>query len=191
MTRTDLEHLIRAIGNMIEVDSITIFGSQSILAQHPDLDNIVKSKNIMMSPKKHDIDMLQRSMEADVYVKDNELADRIEFHMGELSTFHNTHGYYIDTVDKTTSKLPKDWEKRLIEISNKNTNFISGWCLEKHDLVLSKLYANREKDIEFFNSMISLSLLQKKSLLKRLDSMEITEEDKKRIKNLIERAFTK
>jgi len=191
MTRINLEHLIRAIGDMIKVDEITIFGSQSILAQHPDLDNIVKSKNITMSPKKHDIEMLQRSMEADVYVKNPDLANDIEFHMGEQSIFHTTHGYYIDTVDTTTSKLPKDWEKRLIKISNENTNHVSGWCLEKHDLILSKLKAGREKDLEFFYSMMSLSLLQKKSLLKRLHTMEITEADKSRISNLIKKAFSK
>ncbi len=114
MTRVDLEHLIRAIGDMIDVREFIIFGSQSILGQHPDLDNIVKSKNIMVSPKKQDIDIMQISMEADVYIKDKEQANTVEFHMGELSPFHNTYGYYIDTIDETTSKLPKQWEERLI-----------------------------------------------------------------------------
>ncbi len=191
MTRENLEHIIRAIGDMINVQDITIFGSQSILAQHPNLENIINSKKVHLSPKKHDIDMLKRSMEADVFVKDNNQANIVESNMGDMSTFHNTHGYFIDTVDETTSKLPRDWQNRLIQISNKNTNNINGWCLEKHDLILSKLYANREKDLKFFNAMISLSLLKKKTLIRGLNTMQIKESEKTRIKQTILKAFDK
>ena len=155
MTRHELEHLIRAAGDIAEIKEMTIFGSQSILGQHPDLDNIVKSKNIAASPKRFDINTLIRSMEADIFIENEELADRVEGSIGELSPFHSTHGYYFDAVDETTSKLPSGWEQRRHKISNENTGGVTAWCIDKHDLILSKLYANREKDIEFFKAMIS------------------------------------
>ena len=191
MTRIELEHLIRASGDIAGVKEMTIFGSQSILGQHPDLENIVKSKNIIASPKRPDIKTLARSMEADIYIQNEELADRVEGSIGELSPFHNEHGYYFDALDETTSKLPNGWEDRCHKICNKNTNYVTGWCIDKHDLVLSKLNANREKDIEFFKAMMSLSLLRKKTLLKGLNTMPINEVNKNRIKNIILKEFKK
>ena len=191
MTRYELEHLIRAAGDIAEIKEMTIFGSQSILGQHPDLDNIVKSKNITASPKRFDINTLIRSIEADIFIENEELADRVEGSIGELSSFHSTHGYYFDAVDETTSKLPIGWEQRRHKISNDNTGGVTAWCIDKHDLILSKLYANREKDIEFFKAMKSLSLLKKKTLLQGLNNMSIGETDKDRIKNIILKEFKK
>ncbi len=79
-----------------------------------------------------------------------EKAETVEAVIGELSSFHDTFGYHAQGVDHTTSKLPEGWETRLTEICNRNTNGISGLCLEIHDLIISKLYAGREKDTEFF-----------------------------------------
>ena len=59
--------------------------------------------------------------------------------------FLDTYCYYAQGVDHTTSKLPEGWEDRLTEICNRNTNGISGLCLEIHDLIISKLYAGRKK----------------------------------------------
>ena len=191
MTRNELEHLIRAAGDIAGIKVMTIFGSQSILGQHPDLGNIIKSKNITSSPKQPDINTLMRSMEADIYIENEDLADKVEGSIGELSPFHNEYGYYFDAVDETTSKLPYGWENRCHKICNKNTNYVTAWCIDKHDLVLSKLYANREKDIEFFKSMMSLSLLKKKTLLRGLNTMSINEVHKNRIKNIILKEFEK
>jgi len=130
-------------------------------------------------------------MEADIFIENEELADRVEGSIGELSPFHSTHGYYFDAVDETTSKLPSGWEERRHKIFNDNTGGVTAWCIDKHDLILSKLYANREKDIEFFKAMMSLSLLTKKTLLKGLNTMPIGETDKDRIKNIILKEFKK
>jgi len=76
-----------------------------------------------------------------------EKAELIEAAIGELSSFHDTYGYYAQGVDHTTSKLPEGWKDRLTEICNRNTNGISGLCLEIHDLIISKLYAWRKKGL--------------------------------------------
>ena len=36
MRRTDLEHIIRAAGDIADDDEVVIIGSQAILAQYPD-----------------------------------------------------------------------------------------------------------------------------------------------------------
>ena len=72
--------------------------------------------------------------------------EMVEGTIGELSSFHHTFGYYAQGVDLNTSKLPDGWESRLVEICNENTNDVSGLCLEIHDLIVSKLYAGRQKD---------------------------------------------
>ena len=56
-------------------------------------------------------------------------------------------------VDETTAVLPHGWRDRLILVSNENTHFIKGWCLEVHDLAISKYVAGREKDIDFCRAL--------------------------------------
>jgi hypothetical protein len=191
MRRVDLEHIIRAAGEIAGVKEIIILGSQSILGQFPSLgeegfnsDNNVKIgfSSIEFNPCK--------SAEADVMVPENEeLADEIEGAIGEFSLFHETHGCYAQAVDSTTSKLPKRWKERLVAISNDNTNGIVGLCLEIHDLIVSKLFASREKDIEFFKSIIALNLIKKETLMERLKEASLEKSDFDRIFRLIKRYF--
>jgi len=117
-------------------------------------------------------------------------AEVIEAAIGELSSFHDTFGYYAQGVDHTTSKLPEGWENRLMEICNSNTRGISGLCLEIHDLVISKLYAAREKDIEFFDAAVFLRLISKNILSERLNETQMPEEKREFIKIHIERGFS-
>jgi hypothetical protein len=48
-------------------------------------------------------------------------------------------------VAEETAVLPAGWRGRLVLISNENTRSSRGWCLEVHDLAISKLVAGREK----------------------------------------------
>ena len=63
--------------------------------------------------------------------------------------FHQTFGYYAHGVDETTATLPAGWSDRLVPLANDNTGGATGWCLEVHDLSVSKLVAGREKDLDF------------------------------------------
>lgn len=131
MTRSELEHLIRAAGAIAEDSEIIVIGSQSILGQFPD------------APR-----ALLRSAEADVYPRNHpERADLIDGSIGEGSNFHETFGYYAQGVGEETATLPKGWKARLVRISNANTAGTSGLCLEVHDLAISKYAAGREKDL--------------------------------------------
>lgn len=191
MLRRQLEHIIRAAGDVGNIKSLFIMGSQAILGEHPELDSSVMTSNVKVNYKLKE--QYQRvilvSQEADILVPENyRVAEAIEGSIGEDSYFHHEHGYYAQAIDETTCKLPEGWRSRVIDVCNGNTNGIIGHCLETHDLVISKLVANRPKDIEYFQAVCQLNLVKKDELLNRLDmTPEISENEKERIAHVIHR----
>ena len=151
MTRDQLEHVVRAAANIADDKELIIIGSQAILGQFPD------------SPPS-----LLVSNEADLYPKNKpELADLIDGTIGELSPFHETFGYYAHGVAEVTATVPEGWKDRLVPLYSENTQGATGWCLEVHDLLISKLVAGREKDLEFareaaIHGMVAESILQER-----------------------------
>jgi hypothetical protein len=118
MNRTQLEHIIRAAAQISGDIEIVVVGSQAIHAQPVRLPPIAF-----------------QSAEADVYPRNHpERADDIDAAIGELSPFHQTHGYYAHGVSPETALLPAGWEQRLVAISNSNTGGATGLCLDVHDL---------------------------------------------------------
>lgn len=159
MNRAELEHVIRAAAAISGDDEIVVVGSQSILGQFP------------LAP-----DELRKSNEADVYPKNKpEMADLIDGSIGELSPFHETFGYYAQGVGPETAVAPAGWQGRLIAVSNANTRGATGWCLEAHDLVLSKYVAGREKDREFAVAALRHGLVDPAELRRRVDDLPIEE----------------
>ena len=113
-------------------------------------------------------------MEADVYPKNHpEKADEIDGAIGECSSFHELHGYYAQGVGKTTAVLPADWESRLVAVKNENTNGVTGYCLEVHDLAVSKIIAMRPKDLEFVQELVRHDMINKNTMLHRLKQTEL------------------
>ncbi len=153
MTRANLEHIIRAAATIADDGDILVVGSQSILGQFPDAD-----------PR------LLVSMEADVYPRNRpERSDLIDGSIGEGSPFESVFGYYAHGVDASTSVLPPGWEERLILVSNENTRFFRGWCLEVHDLAIAKLVAGREKDLAFVRVLACGGYVDRATLAARLE----------------------
>lgn len=113
----------------------------------------------------------------------------VEAAIGELSPFHDTFGYYAQGVDLTTSILPEGWENRLVEICNENTNSVAGLCLEIHDLIISKFYAGRAKDFEFFKAAFILGLLSQETLINRLNKTPMPDERRRLIEDFIKKVF--
>ena len=152
MRRSELEHLIRASGEIAGDDEIIIIGSQSILGQFPD------ARVRLLS-----------SMEAGVYPRNKpEQAYKVDGEIGEGSSFHELHGYYARGVGKSTTVLPADWESRLVAVKNENTHGVTGYCLEVHDLAISKLIAMRPKDLEFVQELVRHDMIDKATMRRRL-----------------------
>jgi hypothetical protein len=169
MKRRDLEHLIRASADIADDDEIVVIGSQAILGQYPD------------APPE-----LCISTEADVYPKNlPERADLIDGSIGEGSPFHETYGYYAQGVGPTTAVLPAGWEGRLVAVRNANTRDATGWCLEAHDLVLSKYVASRDKDDRFVRAALAHRLVRADVLLERLPAMPLDDEARERLRRRI------
>lgn len=159
MKRSELEHIIRASGEIAKDDEIIVIGSQAILGQFPN------------APVR-----LLLSMEADVYPKnDPEKAHKVDGAIGEGSSFHELHGYYAQGVGEKTAILPEDWESRLVAVNNENTNGVTGYCLEVHDLAISKMIAMREKDLEFVRELVRHDMVEKKTMLRRLEQTDLEE----------------
>jgi hypothetical protein len=163
MTRTQLEHIIRAAAGNADTREIVVIGSQAILGSYP-------------NPPAE----LLVSVEADVFPKDRP-ADSIliDGAIGERSIFHETFGYYAHGVDETTAVLPEGWRDRLVRVENENTKGAIGWCLEPHDLAVSKLVAGREKDIGFVSSLLRHRLVQMAVLEKRLATVSFSSPETK------------
>jgi hypothetical protein len=163
MNVAQLEHLIRAAGALLSEDTVVVIGSQAILATAPMVDD----------------ELLTRSMEADLLPLDDpegDKADLIDGVLGAGSSFDELHGYHGDGVSEHTAVLPEGWRDRLIEHVNDNTNGVRGLCLEANDLVVSKLAAGREKDLEFSRAALRQGLADHDTVVERLRLTEIEAE---------------
>jgi hypothetical protein len=152
VNRPQLEHIIRAAAGNADCLDIVVIGSQAILGSYPDAP-----------------EQLLVSMEADVFPRDRpEDSILIDGAIGERSIFHETFGYYAHGVDESTAVLPAGWKKRLVRVCNENTRGATGWCLEPHDLAVSKLVAGREKDVAFVDVLLQHKLVAAEVIRERL-----------------------
>jgi len=172
MTRSQLEHIIRAASEISGDTEIVVIGSQAIHAQQ------TRRK---LPP------MIYQSLEADVYPRNYpERADQIDGAIGELSKFHDTFGCYAHGIGPETSTLPAGWEQRVNRIS---TGGATGLCVEVHDLALSKYVAGREKDNEFNRELARHGIVSKRKLRRLVPSLPIDDERKRLILDRIDRDF--
>jgi hypothetical protein len=163
--RRQLQHVIFEIGRRFDLHDFHIVGSAAILATLPN-----PPEGALTATR--DVDVIPPQ-------DDERMADRISFVLGEASDFDLEHGYYAQGVTSSTPRYaPIDWKTRAIPV---RVEQYTGWCMELHDLVLSKLGAGREKDLDFARSVAQLGLLRHGELLRRLQDVPGSEEDHRRI----------
>lgn len=171
MTRDELEHIIRASGDITDQYEFVIVGSQSILGPVPHPDQAFTA-----------------SMEADIYPKAApELAEKIDGAIGEGSQFHETHGYYAQGVGPETAVLPAEWLSRVHRVQSANTNYRVGYCLDVVDLFLSKAVAGREKDRKFCMALLEHGYVKLAHVLDLVPSMPIDANEQRRLRAAITR----
>jgi hypothetical protein len=110
-----------------------------------------------------------------------ERADVIDGALGELSQFHATHGFYVHGLSIRAARLPSGWKERCVAVKNANTNHHTGWCLEGHDLAVSKLAAFRDKDRAFVRVLLRERMVERKKLIRRLAATRLRAELRERI----------
>lgn len=173
MTRSELEHLIRAAGAIADDREIVVIGSQSVLGQFP------------RAPA-----ALLASMEADIYPRNHpERSDLIDGAIGEGSSFHEQFGYYAQGVGERTATLPDGWRQRLVRVENANTGGSTGLCLEVHDLAISKYVAGRDKDLAFTAALARHRLTSRGMLLERAGGTRLAAPLRKLVLGRIGRDF--
>ena len=158
MNRAALEHILRAAAAVSNEREIVVIGSQAVLGQFP-----------------HAPEALLVSIEADVFPRHApDKSVLIDGAIGELSLFHQTFGYYAHGVDDTTATLPSGWTERLVRLHNENTAGAIGWCLEVHDLAISKLVAGRDKDMDFLRVLLREKMAERALLRERLQTLHLS-----------------
>lgn len=120
------------------------------------------------------------SRECDIYPKNRpQIASFLHQKLGPTSRFARREGYYADVVTPELATLPAGWESRV-----KPLKFgpVTAWCLEIHDLVVSKLAAARLKDLEFAAAMLELGMANRRALFRRIARLD-SEHDADRIRS--------
>lgn len=159
MKRAEFEHAIRAAGSILGTNQLMVIGSQALHATvTADLPAAA-----------------QRSVEVDIVAfddPDEQKADLIDGSIGEASIFHATFGYYAQGVSESTAVLPDGWRDRLIRFETPATSGVVAWCLEVHDLWISKAIANRDKDRDFCQALLTESIVDRTVLRSRLAAVQ-------------------
>ena len=111
-----------------------------------------------------------------------ETVDTIDGSLGELSQFHQTHGFYVHGISIESANIPNNWEQRTVTIRDPiSTHGNTGLCIEAHDLAASKLAAYREKDKNFVRLLLIDKMIDVKILTERIKSLNVKEELRERL----------
>lgn len=176
MTREQFEHAVRAAGAVLGVEEVLVIGSQAV---HGSFGGPLPEE-------------ATRSVEVDVAVPDDPegmKADLIDGSIGEGSMFHQTFGYYAQGVVEKTAVLPRGWRDRLVRFETPATNGVVAWCLEPHDLWISKAVAGRPKDLEFCDALLEAGLVDPDRLQERVAEVgDLSEPLRRKVEARIERA---
>lgn len=140
MNRQTLAHALRAAAAVVDEDQFLVVGSAAILGSYP--ARLLPTDDQMSA----EVDLVS------AFDDDNTKADRLDGSLGELSQFHNLHGFAVDGVSIATAVVPPDWTARVRPFAPLDANGVIGWCLHPTDLVVSKAIAHRPKDISFIRA---------------------------------------
>lgn len=178
VNRAQLSHILRAANRVADDPDIIVIGSQAILGSFSDEDLPLEAT---------------RSMEADLAFHndtDERKSDLVDGSIGELSSFHETFGYYGQGVSLATAVVPAGWADRVVPYMYADSAPSRATCLDPHDLVVSKLVAGRLKDIEFVKALLEDDLLSAKLLIERAEMLEVPRAVITRIETVIRRLAT-
>jgi hypothetical protein len=170
--RDQLEHVLRAAAAIVGSDDFVVIGSQAMLAS-------------VASPPPEII----ASVEVDLYPRDApERSIEVDGAIGDGSMFHDTHGYYAHGVGPETAIAPSGWTERLVPLVNDNTRGVTGWCMEPHDLVVAKLAAGRDRDVEYARAAIHAGIVDADLLRERVTMLDTNDEHRDHVSVLLQLA---
>jgi len=174
MRRREWQHVLLEVGERFALTEVFVIGSSAILAVLPD-----PPEGVLTATR--DVDIIPPNDE------DERIADQISYVIGEASPFDVEYGYHAQGVSlKTPTYAPDGWQARTIDVS---VGKIVAHCMEPHDVILSKLGAGREKDLEFASAAAALGLVVQSGLLTNLHFVRTTTEHSRLIAERISALF--
>jgi hypothetical protein len=168
-TLDDLERTVRAIASEFKTDKVFIIGSQSILLAWPDAPPVMRaSPEIDAFPENAKVWAIEEKRKhPDEFPEASEHIDAL---FGSGSSFHRTHGFYIDGVDENTATFPAGWQSRAIvrhiHVNGRNVAAVAP-CPE--DLIISKLARLDDKDKSFIEAYHAARPIDPKVIEDRLE----------------------
>jgi len=171
MTKSEFEKLLRLAGGIARDRDFFLIGSQALRGICPSIPR----------------DFLQ-TLEADLYPRHHPQAwTLLRRQLGRASKFFRQHGYYLDCTDPGLATLPEGWLERLRPYRTARTGGITAWCLEPHDLFVSKLVAGREKDLVFLRAMLRHKLARTTLVNRRMEHLPVSAADKQEMTEALKR----
>ena len=144
MKKSELELALSAAGRIARDREFIVFGSQSILG------------TVAKPPKACLV-----SQEVDLYPRNHPQAmTLIVDGLGRRSAFFRKNGFFVDCVAPELAAFPEGWTERLAPFHTKRTGGVTGWCVELHDVVASKLVAGRVKDLNYVRALFAAKLIR-------------------------------
>jgi hypothetical protein len=167
VNREELEHILRAAGEVVKGPRFIVIGSQSVLGSFSEQQLPYQAV---------------RSIEVDMVVVDDPEETKmgmIDRNIGEDTEFHRRYGIYAEGVSLSTAVLPDGWRERLVKFQPPTLYPVTALCLEPHDCVASKMAAGRSKDHEFANAMLAKGLVKPDILRERIELLPVTKREKR------------
>ena len=176
MRREELFHVARAAADVAGVRRVLILGSQAIHGSY-DYEELP--------------DEVVRSVEADVVILDDphgDAASLVDGALGFMSPFSRQFTYHADGMTLTEATLPDGWEGRVVRLPTLDAHGddIEVLFPELHDLVVTKLHADRPHDRRFVQALWDAGLLDVDVLLARIALLSEAPVPKRdRLRNLV------
>jgi len=171
----DLDHVVRAAGDVVNEDEMLVAGSQAALAQFP--EGLPKLATL--------------SVEVDLAAlddPDDAKAMQINGAIGEGTPFHETYGYYAEGIGRALLVLPPGWEQRAHRVVSRGQRDVTGIYPEIHDLAVAKLAAGRDKDFAWAQALFQSGHLKPATLLERAKTTPLEPHQKRFIVAAVSRA---
>jgi hypothetical protein len=109
-----------------------------------------------------------------------------DVHIGRGSQFNAEHGFYVERVAEwSVSQLNPAWRDRCVRLALDDVEVL---VLHHLDLTMSKLLANRQKDLWFVNRLISTGTSDKDTIRDFLIANAVDEEQKNLLLGRLEAA---
>jgi hypothetical protein len=164
MRRQAIEHMLRAAGEATGQKRFVLVGSAAVTIWFDTVPS-----GMAMTP------------EADLFAPDADDPEQISFELdtilGQMSAFHDAHGYFVDGVSPNTARLPADWRDRAIEYANPNTNGVVAIIPAPEDIAVAKLVRCDDRDLDFIvagvrHGLLDMTLVETRATGLQIDDLE-------------------